>query len=320
MPWEPEVRECGSSSEDYSMMAAKQQWQPVAPAAQKHPKHRLTGAIWFVTVESCWVILMRLGWIGLHPHSILFGLLSRWVTGTRPSLLDNSGQPALELSDRLLQGQSLVLCLWAHLCLCCCVGSTRERTAGGTGTPKPFWAATCLLFVTSLKHSLVLPLKCLTREFFSNQYCSFSMCTLQLNYYLFSFLSLPSAWLHGACWCTMLVPAISLTTTLSGLHRVMLVDNPCPWCCSHPAHSSHLQGERIKKRIFLSTFLFRFWKLRKLRKEKKKLQEGGIEWRPKGTAWRWKVSTLSAATTSRNCRDEESVHFHIQGIISQCYY
>lgn len=81
-------------------------------------------------------------------------------------------------------------------------------------------------------------------------------------------MSLPSAWLHGACWCTRLVPAISLTTTLSGLYRVMLADSPCPWCWPNPA--SHLQGERIKKHIFFSTFLFRFWKLKKKCRRRRK--------------------------------------------------
>lgn len=86
-----------------------------------------------------------------HAHThVLFGQLSRGVTGTRPSLLDSSGQPALELSDRLLRDQSLVFCLWAHLCLC--MDSTCKHTEGGTVTPKPFWAPACLLFVTGLKH------------------------------------------------------------------------------------------------------------------------------------------------------------------------
>lgn len=104
--------------------------------------------------------------------------------------------PAVRVGDR--RQTPLANLLWSFqtckvstLCPACehlCVSAaawTQSVNIVEMSSPKPFYAPTCLLFVTGLKLSLCLPLKCLASEFFSNHYCSFSMCAFQLTHYLF---------------------------------------------------------------------------------------------------------------------------------------
>lgn len=152
----------------------------------------------------------------------------------------------------LLQSSPMGCCGVSTLCLACeqthssaAVCTQCVSTVGEIGHPKPFYAPTCRFFITGLKHSTILPPKCLASELFSNQYCSLSVCIFQLNHYLFVVV---------LAFCivswSFLILTIRLqfhSSVLSGLSCVMLVKSQCqPYCCNS-VHFSHLQGERLKK-------------------------------------------------------------------------
>lgn len=125
---------------------------------------------------------MRLSWLGFFFSPFSFSTFS---VGCQTKL---AGPEATPLAD-LLWSFPTGCCGVSTLCSACehkrasaVAWPQRVNIVGGIGSPKPFYAPTCLLFLTGLKHSLFFPLKCLASDFFSNQYCSFLMCTFHLHY------------------------------------------------------------------------------------------------------------------------------------------